>query len=152
MRIHVCGAGAGAPRTHEVDPGSRLGDLVALDEDEKVFPVDDDTELDVAATVEAALAGRPGHLASSACRKIAVTVGYAGADKVVDVHPSHRLRRLRKKAIEAFGISQGDAADLVLRVPDGTEDLDLNAPVTTIVPRRTCSTTVDLVHTVRPQG
>ncbi|WP_416901361.1 hypothetical protein [Micromonospora echinospora] len=152
MRIHNFTAGEAVAQTHEVEPDVRLGDLLVLEEDEKVFVVDDEAELDVTVTVEALLAGRPGHLATSACRQIAVTVGYAGADKVVKVHPAIRLRQVRKRAIAAFGISPADAADLVLRLPGETEDLDLNAPVTTIVPRQTCSTTVDLVHTVRPQG
>jgi hypothetical protein len=152
VRVHHYAAGVGAAETHEVEPDVRLGDLLVLEEDEKVFKVDDETELDVTVSVTAVPLDRTGHLASSTCHEIAVTVGYAGADKVVKVHPSHRLRRVRAKAIEAFGIGQADAADLVLRTPGGTEDLDLNAPVTTIVPRRTCSTTVDLVHTVRPQG
>lgn len=152
MRIHSFTAGEAVAQTREVGPDARLGDLFVLEEDEKVFVVDDEAELDVTVTVEALLAGRPGHLATSVCRQIAVTVGYAGADKVVKVHPAIRLRQVRRRAIAAFGISQADAADLVLRLPGETEDLDLNAPVTTIVPRRTCSTTVDLVHTVRPQG
>ena len=64
------------------------------------------------------------------------------------MRPATRLRNVRKRAIASLGMSQ---ADLVLRIPGGTEDLDQNAPVTTIVPRRSCSTTVDLVHTVRQQ-
>ena len=152
MRVHVYAAGAGAAQTQEVEPDLRFSDLLGLEEDEKVFLVDGESELDVTATVEGALGGRPGHLAKTTCREIAVTVGYAGVDKVVKVHPSTRLRRVRKRAIEVFEISAADAADLVLRVPGGTEDLDLNAPVTTIVPKRTCSAMVDLVHTVRPQG
>ncbi|MFF0467234.1 hypothetical protein ACFYPX_07270 [Micromonospora zamorensis] len=152
MRIHMFTTGDAVAQTREVEPDVRLGDLLVLEEDEKAFAVDDEAELDVTATVEAALAGRPGHLATSACRQIAVTVGYAGADKVVKVHPAIRLRQVRKRAIAAFGISQAAAADLVLRLPGETEDLDLNTPVTTIVPRRTCSAMVDLVHTVRPQG
>lgn len=152
VRIHHFAAGEAVAQTREVEPDARLDDLLVLEKDEKVFVVDDEVELDVTVTVEAVLAGRPGHLATSACHQIAVTVGYAGADKVVKVHPATRLREVRKRAIAAFEISQAAAADLVLRVPGETEDLDLNAPVTTIVPRRTCSTTVDLVHTVRPQG
>ena len=152
MKIHHFAAGEPSAQTREVEPDVRLGDFLVLDEDEKAFLVGDEAELDVAATLEAILAGRPGHLATSICLLIAVTVGYGGADKVVKVHPASRLREVRKLAIAAFGISQAAAADLVLRLPDGSEDLDLNAPVTTIVPRRTCSTTVDLVHTVRPQG
>jgi hypothetical protein len=152
MRVHVYEAGTGAARTTEVEPQTRLGDLLVLAEDEKVFLVDGEVELDVTVTVEAVLAGRPGHLASTTCHQIAVSVGYAGHEQAVKVHPAVRLRRVRKEAIEAFGISQRDAADLVLRVAGGTEDLDLNAPVTTIVAKRTCTATVDLVHAVRPQG
>lgn len=152
MRIHSFTAGEAVAQTREVGPEVRLGDLLVLEEDEKVFVVDDEAELDVTVAVEALLAGRPGHLATSACRQIGVTVGYAGAERVVKVHPAIRLRQVRRRAIAAFGISQADAADLILRLPGEIEDLDLNAPVTTIVPRRTCSTTVDLVHTVRPQG
>ncbi|MDT4995136.1 MAG: hypothetical protein QOH97_5028 [Actinoplanes sp.] len=152
MKIHHFATGDAGAQTHEVEADDRLRDFLVLDEGEKAFVVGDEVELDVTVAVGAVLAGRPGHLATSACHQVAVTVGYGGADTVVKVHPAARLREVRKLAIAAFGISQGAAADLVLRVPDGTEDLDLNVPVTTIVPRRTCSTTVDLIHAVRPQG
>lgn len=152
MKLHHFAAGEGFATTHEAEPGVRLADVLVLEEAEKVFLVGEEAELDVTGTVEAVLAGRHGQVATSSCRRIAVTVGYAGADKVVRVHPAARLREVRKLAVAEFGIGQAAAADLVLRVPDGVEDLDLNAPVTTIVPRHTCSATVDLVHTVRPQG
>ncbi|MFC7279218.1 hypothetical protein ACFQS1_35100 [Paractinoplanes rhizophilus] len=152
MRVHVFAAGVGVADTREAEPHVRLAELVAVEEDEKVYPVDEEGELDLDLTLEALLTGRPGHLAVSTCREVAVTVGYAGRDEVVRVHPATRLRRVRRRAIEQFGISPADAADLVLRVPGGAEDLDLTAPVSSIVPKHTCAVTVDLVHTVRPQG
>jgi hypothetical protein len=54
--------------------------------------------------------------------------------------PSHRLSRDVCQQV------------LVLRLPGSDQDLDLTQPVGAVVPKGTCSVTVDLVHTVRPQG
>lgn len=152
MRVHVYESGASGARSEEVPPETRLGDLLVLEEGERAYLIEEDAELDLRLTVAAALGAGPGHLVISACRKIVVTVTYGGLDKEVRVNPSARLRRVRKLAISEFEISANDAADLVLRLPGGTQDLDLASPVGSIVPKGTCSVVVDLAHATRPQG
>jgi hypothetical protein len=153
MRVHVYGPGASGARSQEVEPETRLGDLLVLADGERAYPMEEDTELDPNLSVAVALGAGPGHVVISACRKIIVTVTYGGVDKQVDVNPSARLRRVRKLAIDkAFEISANDAADLVLRLPGSDQDLDLASPVSSIVPQGSCSVVVDLVHATRPQG
>lgn len=152
MRVHVYEPGAGVARSEEAAPETRLGDLLVLEDGERVYPIEEDVALDANLTMEAALGAGPGHLVVSACRKIVVTVSYGGSDRQVRVNPSARLRRVRKLAISEFGIPAHDAADLVFRLPGGAQDLDLASPVGSVVPRGICSVVVDLAHATRPQG
>ena len=152
MRIHVHAAGGAGARTEEVAPEVALGEVVVLDVDERVYRVDDETELVMDVKVVELFGDGSGHVVVSACKKVAITGVYAGVEKTVSLHPSARLRRVRQCLIDEFKVPEGDAADLVLRLPGGEQDLDLAAPVTSIVPKGTCAVTVDLVHTVRPQG
>jgi hypothetical protein len=133
MRIHHFAAGEGAAKTHEVEPGERLADLLVPEEDEKMFVVGEEIELDVTVTIEAALAGRHGH----------VTVGYAGADKVVRVHPAARLREVRKLAIAAFEIGQSRTAPSTYTYPSsgpGRQDSTTSSPPCTRHPAETAHT------------
>jgi hypothetical protein len=164
MRVHLYTAGSIEARTLTATPEARLRDLVELADGEQGFVVDDghDEEdesdgddgegADPDATVAALFGTGSGHLVTHTCRRVAITVAYAGGEQIVKVPPSARLRQVRRRAIAAFGIAAADAADLVLRLPGSDQDLDLTLPAGAIVPQRSCEAAVDLVHTVRPQG
>jgi len=153
MRIHTYAADGGGAHTREVEPGARLREVLVIEtDDELVYRVGDESEIDLDVTVAEVFGQEPGHLITHSCRKVAVTVVYAGAEKIVKVHPAVRLRKVRAKAVDEFDIEPADAADLALRLPGRDQDLDLAMPVGAIVPKGTCSVSLDLVHTVRPQG
>lgn len=152
MRIHTYAAGDGGARTQEVEPQTRLREILEVDVDEHVYRVGDEAEVDIDLTVIELFGAEPGHVVVHKCHTIAVTVAYGGVEKIVDAHPATHLRVVRAKAIEAFAIPPKDAADLVLRLPGAEQDLNLAEPVGAIVPVHSCGVTVDLVHTVRPQG
>jgi hypothetical protein len=130
----------------------RLAEIVAVEVGEKVYRVDDEAELDLELTVMEVFGERPGHVVVHKCHRIEVTVSYGGTDKIVQAHPATRIRKVREKAIAAFGIARGDAADLVLRLPETTADLPAAEPVGAFVTAGSCAVTLDLVHATRAQG
>lgn len=152
MIIHVYNPGAGQAHTHEVEETVRLREVVGAVEAAGVYRIDEEAEIDVEATVAELFGDGPGHVVVHPCQKVAAKVVYAGAEKVVAAHPSTRLRVVRARAVEAFGIPGPDAVDLVLRLPGSTVDLNLAEPVGAVVPAGTCELTLDLVHAHRAQG
>ncbi|KFG05964.1 MULTISPECIES: hypothetical protein [Streptomyces] len=129
-----------------------LGDVVAVEADERVYRVGDEAELDVELTVVELFGEGPGHVVIHKCHEIAVTVAYGGTEKLVRAHPATHIRTVRARAVKAFGIAHEDAADLALRLPGTTEDLSLAEPIGSIVPKGSCAVALDLVHAVRAQG
>ncbi|MEY9858502.1 ribosomal protein L21E [Catenulispora sp. GAS73] len=152
MRIHTYAAGNGGAQTRETEPQTRLREIVDVEAEEHAYRVGDEVELDIDLTVTELFGAEPGHVVVHKCHVIAVTVSYGGVEKVIEAHPATHLRKVRAKAIDAFNIPPGDAADLVLRLPEAEQDLNLAEPVGAVVPLHSCAVTVDLVHTVRPQG
>jgi hypothetical protein len=153
MRVHAYSTGTEAAVTHpDVEPQVRLRELLLIESDEHVYRVDDEVEIDVDLTVVELFGTDPGHVVVHPCREIAVTVGYAGQDKLVTAHPSTRVRAVLAKAIAELGLDAASSADLVLRLPGTTTDLALANPIGAYVPKGTCSVTLDLVHLVRSQG
>lgn len=153
MRIHTYAAGASGAVTHpDVAPEVVLRELIIIETDEFVYRVGDEVEIDVELTVLELFGEAPGHVIAHRCRTVSVTVGYAGEDKDITVHPAAHVKRVRAKAIEAFQLDRASAADLVLRLPGATTDLPMSHPIGAYVPKGTCAVTVDLIHAVRPQG
>lgn len=152
MKIHVYKVGQDGAETREVEPGTRLSEVLVVEADERVYRVGDEAALEVQLTVVELFGEQPGHVVLHKCREVEVTIAYAGTDKVVHAHPATRVRTVREKAINVFGIPSGDAADLVLRLPGTTTDLRLTDPIGALVPAGSCELTLDLVHAARAQG
>lgn len=152
MIVHVYTPGAGQAHTSDVEETVRLREVIGAVGTNGAYRVDDEVEIDVELTVAEVFGTGPGHIVVHPCRKVAVTVAYAGSEKVIHAHPATRLRTVRTRAIEVFGIPGADAVDLVLRLPSTTADLNLAEPVGVLVPAGTCDLTLDLVHARRPQG
>jgi hypothetical protein len=153
MRVHAYSAGEPSAVTHpNVDPAARLVDLIAVGPDEQVFRVGDDTEIDVEQTAENLFGDEPGHVLVHHCRKISVVVSYVGTERTIEARPSAHVKKVRKEAVDAFGLDKEASADLVLRLPGSSEDLPANSPIGAFVGKGTCVLRVDLVHLVRPQG
>lgn len=153
MRIHTYAPGAGAAVTHpDVAGDTKLLELVVLEVEEAVYQVGDETELDVQLSVVELFGSGPGHVVRHRCRRIEVTVAYAGNETPVVAHPSTHLRTVRAEALRALSIGDQAGADLVLRLPGDLDDLTLAAPLGSYVLPSTCAVTFDLVHLHRPQG
>lgn len=153
MRVHTYAAGSPRAVTHpEVTPDTPIGDLVEVAEGEQVYRLDDDVELDLKQTSAEAFGDGPGHVVVHHCHEVTVTVAYAGTEKQFTVRPSSRIKKVRAEAVDAFGLDKASSADLVLRLPDSTEELPTTSPIGAYVPKGTCAITLDLVHLTRPQG
>lgn len=59
------------------------------------------------------------HVHCHRCHQIEVTVFYNGDDKTFREAPSRTVKTVFQKAIHAFGISESDAGDYVLKTEDG---------------------------------
>ena len=151
MRVHEYRAGKPV-QTHEVGPQARLREMLVIETDERAYLVDGTEELDVELTVAELFGEESGHVVVHRCRSITVKVEYAGAETMLEAHPSTRLRRVREQAARTFGIAPVDAAGLQLRLPDSTVDLKLTEPVGAFTSPGECTVTFDLVHAKRPQG
>jgi hypothetical protein len=153
MRIHAYTAGASSAVTHpDVARETTLTDLLVVEVDERVYRVGNDVEIDLTVTVEELFGPDPGHVLVHHCRSIAVTVAYVGTHRSVDVHPSAHVKKVLKKAVEAFGLEPPASTDLVLRLPGSTDELPLTTPIGAFVARGSCALDLDLVHLSRPQG
>src|SRR6266496_1658795 len=130
MRIHTYAAGSQSAVTHpEVAPDVRLRGLVIIEAGEAAYRIGDEAEVDVEVTVSEIFGEGPGHVIVHHCREIAVTISYAGADKVITVRPSARIEEIRTEAIKVLGQDPLSSADLVLRLPGSAEELPDTSPV-----------------------
>jgi hypothetical protein len=151
MRVHSYEAGEPV-QTHEVGPETRLRELLAVETEERAYPVDGTEELDVELTVAELFGDEPGHVLVHRCHSVAVKIEYAGVETTLKVHPSTRLRRVRDNAAKELGIAPADVAGSQLRLPESTVDLNLTEPVGAFTSHGECTVTFDLVHAKRPQG
>jgi hypothetical protein len=153
MRVHAYTSGAGTAITHaDVAPNLTLKELIVIKEDELVYRVGDGLVIDIERTVVEIFGDQPGHVITHRCHTVTVTVGYAGRDLELEVHPAAHVKHVRERAIKALQLDAGSSADLVLRLPGATTDLVASHPIGSYVPAGGCCVTVDLVHIVRPQG
>jgi hypothetical protein len=85
------------------------------------------------------------------CQKVEVVVIYNGKTFQDPFPPSTKVSKIIKKAVKAFGISETDAADLVLRLADKT-DLQEDDPIGAFVGYPECKIAVNLLHPNPVQG
>jgi hypothetical protein len=85
------------------------------------------------------------------CQKVEVIVVYNGKTFQDPFPPSTKASKIVKKAIKALGISENDAADLVLRLSDKT-DLQDDDPIGAFIGYPECKITVNLLHPNPIQG
>ncbi|WP_156123701.1 hypothetical protein [Flavihumibacter sp. ZG627] len=60
------------------------------------------------------------HIHCHRCKKVSVTIEYNGQTITQNVPPSTTAKKILKKSAKEFNISDGDAADLLLKLSDGT--------------------------------
>lgn len=86
------------------------------------------------------------------CKKVQVTVRYAGRVAERRFPPVTRIGRIRKWAIKELGINPGDANELVLQVAGSTTQPTRDQHVGSFVEAGTCNATFDLVRTYTVNG
>lgn len=95
-------------------PGSGSSDEIELFiEDEEEYKAKDE------AGENAGIKNRV-HVHCHRCKKVKVAVEYNGQSITLHVAPSATAKKILKKAAKDFKISDGDAADLLLKLHDGT--------------------------------
>ena len=60
------------------------------------------------------------HIHCHRCKKVSVAVEYNGQTITLNVPPSTTAKKILKQAAKKFNISEGDAADLLLKLADST--------------------------------
>jgi hypothetical protein len=60
------------------------------------------------------------HIHCHRCKKVSVAVEYNGQTITLNMPPSTTAKKILKQAAKKFNISEGDAADLLLKLADST--------------------------------
>ncbi|GAB3039684.1 hypothetical protein GCM10027052_20050 [Parafrigoribacterium mesophilum] len=153
MRINIHEAGDTPATIHrEIADETRVGDLLVLDEEERLYLLDSEEEIDISRTVVEVFGTDGGHAIKHTCKKVDVTVQYAGNPTSFQVSPSSRVKNVLKKAVRQLGVDNTQIPDLALRVAGTDVDLPSADPIGAHTSKHTCSIELDLVHLVRPQG
>lgn len=141
----------------EARPTETLADLKArlvqshgVDPDALVFGEDEDEPLGEDLVIEAVVA-RVSKLHFSRCRKVEVTVAFAGHKQHRAFAPSATVAKVKVWAAKAFGMTPEDAGEHLLQIA-GTHDRP--APNTHVgaLARKTCKVGFDLVADERVNG
>lgn len=137
---------------------------IALDEAFLVFVSDaaDGAEADDAAdepepvppgcTLATAGLKHHGHVHCHRCKRIQVSVNYQSKTKERAFAPNARIRRVRRWALKAFGLTGPAAGDYVLQPCGSDVDAGLQQHVAEFVRDHTCSACFDLSKEITPQG
>ncbi len=89
-------------------------------EDVEFFVEDEDEQRPKEETGEKGGIKRKVHIHCHRCKKVSVAVEYNGQTITLNVPPSTTAKKILKQAAKKFNISEGDAADLLLKLSDGT--------------------------------
>jgi hypothetical protein len=125
---------------------------VPVDRETVLFLEDQDEPLADAVTVDS-LAGNHGvRLHVHRCRHVSIKVTYSG--RVVEhvFGPGKTVGAVKKWAAKMLGISQEDAAELILQVAGTHEQPDVDIHIGTLAACPACAIAFDLVPSPRIQG
>ncbi len=130
VQIYVHGENNRDPKLVEVSEEATVKDIISKYHQE--FPdsgTPDEVELFLEDEEEHRHKDEPGekagikkrvHIHCHRCKKVNVTVEYNGQAITLHVPPSTTSKKILKKAAKEFKISDGDAADLLLKLHDST--------------------------------
>lgn len=111
-------------------------------EEVSVYLEDQDDELDKNLTVSDAKIKNGDHVFLGRCKKVSVSINYAGKTFTISVSPATSIKNLRKQALKYFGIDEGSGADLLLWF--NNEPLDMRQIVGSLTDFPTCTVTLIL--------
>ncbi|HWE99768.1 MAG TPA: hypothetical protein VG248_08235 [Caulobacteraceae bacterium] len=115
-----------------------------------IFVEDGEDPLDETVVIETIVVGESAKLHLHRCRRVKVTVAFAGARKEHEFAPSATVARVKTWAADAFGLSPDDAGEHVLQSA-GTHDRP--SPATHVgALARDCKVAFDLVPDERVNG
>ncbi len=83
-------------------------------EDVEIYIENSNDDLDKGITISEAGIKHGDHIFIGRCKKVPVTISYAGRQFPVSVSPSTNMLKLKRKALEHFGIDKVSGADLLL--------------------------------------
>lgn len=112
-------------KTDEVDEDLKIGHLVkdfAPDmannqdflEDVEVYLEDQDDDFDKGITIGEAGIKHGDHIFVGRCKKVSVTINYAGKSFITNVGPATTAKKIRKLTLHYFGIDDVSGAELLL--------------------------------------
>lgn len=116
--------------------------------------LDDDTVEPVSAGMTVAAAGgkHHSHVHCHKCRRIEVTVNFQDKVKSRKFAPNARIARVRRWALNAFGLTGPAASDFVLQLCGSDKSPRPNQDLAELVAPGSCSICFDLTKEVTPQG
>ena len=91
------------------------------------------------------------HIHCHRCQKVAVSVIYNGQTRIINIPPSTTAAKLLKKVTKEFGISEVDAANLVLKLADRST-LETTSHIGSFVSFPACSINLYLTPNQQVQG
>lgn len=130
LQIYLHGENVPAPKFVEIAGSESLDDLVAIylqqfpnagqPHEIEVFMEDAEEAKEKHHSVDDAGIKHRSHIHCHRCKKVEVTVIYNGDDKSFEFAPAIKVKNVLKKAVAAFGISESDAGDYLLKLDDKT--------------------------------
>ena len=114
----------------------------AVTEEVSVYLEDQDNELDKNLPVSDAKIKNGDHVFLGRCKKVSVSINYAGKTFTLSVSPATSIKNLRKQALKYFGIDEVSGADLLLWF--NNEPLDTRQIVGSLTDFPTCTVTLIL--------
>jgi len=128
----------------ELDPATRLAEVVELQLGEQLWVEDGDDPVDSSMPL-AELTGGDGasrgngttpavvHLQRHRRNRITVVVSYNGRTVTDDYSPATTIAKVQRRAVRALNVAAAEAADLVLQQRGATESLDEDEHLGTLV-------------------
>lgn len=106
-------------------------------EEVDVYLEDQDNGLDKNKTISEANLKNGDHVFLGRCKKVSVSINYAGKIFIVSVSPATSMKNLRKQAIKYFGVDEVSGADLLLWF--NNEPLDMRQLIGSFTEFPSCS-------------
>ena len=129
----------------------RLAERHAVLAEALIFIEDGDEPLDETVMIETIVVGQSAKLHLHRCRRIKVTVAFAGTRKEHEFAPSATVARIKTWAADAFGLSPDDAGEHLLQIA-GTHDRPSPATHVGALAGSECKVAFDLVPDERVNG
>lgn len=119
-----------------------------------IFDLNSDKELDLNKSLDELEVGNNHRIIISSCKKVQVTVDYAGQPSFVDSFNCHnKIGKVLQRAIEYFNIPDGDKSLFELfRDQISKEPLAKDLPICTVVAADNCKVNLFLSKTIDYKG